>query len=310
MIKSLLISLCFILSSTFSFANKVDDLKTDNDVLKFIVSIDTNMINPKYSKNIKIVPTEHILNDNNCDPNTTTWGIKNWVKTDFNNDGRTDLLVILVWDDYSSFVAIDKGNNTFQLIRIYYSGFEECELTNTIKKDNYQLVLFHVSKDVRKKDGSFRYDKISETDSLIYKFNDFVELNRNPANYKINSISFSTSGCFGTCPQFEINIDNKGHAGYVAGIYAEKEQGTYHCKVRRQILDTLSAMINYINIKNLKNNYDVSWTDFPTCVIKVKFSDGSVKEINDYGELGTFGLRALYGYFFKLRQSQEWYPVD
>jgi hypothetical protein len=111
--------------------------------------------------------------------------------------------------------------------------------------------------------------------------------------------------CFGTCPVFEIKTDLYGNAQYIAGKYSKK-QGTFQCKINKKELTDIVELINYIAIKKLENNYTVNWTDYPTCVIRVKFTDGTVKEINDYGELGTFGLRELYKRFFKLRGNQNW----
>ena len=304
MFKNLFIAFFLLFSSQIVFANKVDDLKTDEDVQKFFVSIDTNLISPKYARDVKVFSTARILNDENCYPSAKNWGVKNWVKADFNNDGRTDLLVTIYWESYTNYIAIDKGDNTFQLINISYSPSPQCELINTIKKDNMQLVLFHRINFYFQK---HRQNAIihSETDTLIYKFGGFVELNRKPVHYKIDSITFNTGACYGTCPTFEISIDKFGNAGYIAGQWSKKP-GTYKAIISKDDLNKLDSIINYIAIKKLKNSYAVNWTDSPTCSIKVNFADGSVKYISDYGELGTFGLQEIYNRFFNFTANQNW----
>jgi hypothetical protein len=61
-----------------------------------------------------------------------------------------------------------------------------------------------------------------------------------------------------------------------------------------------------MNLKSLQDNYRVPWTDDQTSWLKIKFNDGSVKEIQDYGLRGSFGLRLLYNIFFDLRSSENW----
>jgi hypothetical protein len=50
----------------------------------------------------------------------------------------------------------------------------------------------------------------------------------------------------------------------------------------------------------------VGWTDDQTAWLRIRFSDGTVKEIKDYGLKGTFGLRLIYSIFFDLRSNQDW----
>ncbi len=111
--------------------------------------------------------------------------------------------------------------------------------------------------------------------------------------------------CFGTCPVFSIDVDVAGKATYTAGKYST-EEGIFRSRINPNDLNQIRDLINYIGIKDLKDYYRVNWSDYPTCWITVKFDDGSSKKIEDYGELGTFGLRKLYKLFFELRNNQDW----
>lgn len=304
MTKCLFTIFCLIYSAQLSFANKVDDLKSDKDVLNFIKTVDTVMINPKYSDNIVLPSTKDILKNKNCDPDAWSWSVKNWVKADFNDDGHTDLLVTVLWDNYTSYVAIDKGDNTFKLININYSPFTNCELINTVNINNKQLILFHYTKPA----DHITQKTTPETDTLVFKFNSFIELSNDITAYKINSILFSTGPCEGSCPIFSMKIDKRGNATYNA-ISLNKKDGNFKATIKKEDLDTILSLLNYINIKQLKNKYSVNWFDAPGCSIKIKFVDGSVKTISDYGEQGTFGLKRLYALLFDLRDSQNWVSV-
>jgi hypothetical protein len=303
--RKLLLFLTLSLTSQYASANKVDDLKTDKDVAVFITSLDTRF----HQKNSQFVvmPTDDIIKSLECDFNIKAFGIKNWEKVDFNNDGLTDLLVIGYWHEYTSYVAIDKGNNKFKLISIYYSPFSGCEITRVSKINGSPVLLFHTNKGEVNPNEKRLYmlKEIPITDTLIYKFDAFVELNKDPSEYKIASIKFETTRCFGTCPVFSIEINKSGNATYNAGIYSQQE-GVFKTYINSNALKEIYDLINYTSIKKLKDDYEVNWTDSPTCFLTVKFSDGTEKKIKDYGELGTFGLQKLYAIFFDLRNSQYW----
>jgi hypothetical protein len=296
-----LISLSVI--TQFTFANRVDKLKTDSDVARFIVSLDTNLIQKRYSQSFRLTTTEQILKNRNCTGLPIGWGLKNWQKVDFNGDGLTDLLVIGLWENYTTFVAIDQGNNKFKLIRLIYSTFEQCEVSKTIPSVYGPLLLFHTNKPSPVK--SLYYNKLPETDTLIYKFGAFVELNKQSANYKIDTIIFQSGTCLGTCPHFKIKIDKSGFGVYEAGSYSER-QGLFKATISAGKLNELKQLLNYVNVKSLKNNYSVNWTDSPGSTLYIRFSDGSTKLIADYGEEGTFGLRQVYQLFFALANNQNW----
>ena len=76
--------------------------------------------------------------------------------------------------------------------------------------------------------------------------------------------------------------------------------------LKQRELTEIIDLISYLDVASLNNNYSVSWTDDQTVFLRVKFADGTVKTITDYGLRGTFGLRHLYNKFFALRTNQDW----
>ena len=57
-----------------------------------------------------------------------------------------------------------------------------------------------------------------------------------------------------------------------------------------------------MKILSLKDTYEVDWTDDQNCKLKVKFSDGTKKNISDYGMIGTLILVIFYQFMSELRK--------
>jgi len=310
--RNLLCLLLLLFCGASAFANKVDELKTDSDVVKFIQPLQESF-NYKDAPKLIMYSSEELIKRHSCDSLAGTWHIKNWEKVDFNNDNKTDLLAIINWYNTDcNFIAIDKGNNTFQLIQIGGSSYENCQLANTIRYAGQQMVVLHTWSSTRPGHKNAKW--ISRTDTLTYKYGDFLEFNKEPAHYKIDSIIYKTEPCFGTCPVFKIEIDHKGKAKYdrtnpnIIFILkpGEKIKNIFKMVIKKPDLEELYKFLGYINIKKLNENYAVRWTDDATAIIYIKFSDGSVKTIKDYGLKGTFGLLALYKRFYALTKSSDW----
>jgi hypothetical protein len=301
--KLLLLITTFLFSVQNIFANGIDSLKTDDDVLTFLKSINEDFRSAKY-KPIELRSTETLRQELDCDGMAEKWQVNNWEKVDFNNDGKMDLLVMLYWYDYGVYVVMDNGDGTYKLLTLSYNIHEKCELAKPMEKDGQQLLLYYQKKHIVSKNS--KTARIEDAvDTLMYKYGGFIELNRKPANYQIDSVSFKTGYCFGSCPVFTIAFDKDGNAVYDASTYNPK-QGFFTGTIKKEDLENIIGLINYLNIKKLDNDYKVSWTDDQTCWLTIKFSDGKVKTIQDYGMKGTAGLRLLYNMFFDLRASQEW----
>ena len=152
---------------------------------------------------------------------------------------------------------------------------------------------------------SFEKTHTAKTDTLILKFGDFYEYNSAPNNFKIEEINFSTSGCYGTCPIFELKIKADRTANYNAQQYNDKN-GKFKTTLDTASYNNLVETINYIKLISLKDEYSVNWTDDQTAKLEIKFNNSPTKKISDYGEIGTFGLEHLYDKLFALRKTQQW----
>ena len=107
-----------------------------------------------------------------------------------------------------------------------------------------QLLLFYGKKDILSKMVSDN-KSMNQADTLVYLHGDFVELNRQPEVYQIDSVEFHTSYCFGNCPVFKISFGKDGHAEYIAGSYNPKE-GKFSTNLKKDIQGITWISINYL----------------------------------------------------------------
>jgi hypothetical protein len=291
-----------LLNSKLEF-NTIDQLKTTDEVVMFVKDV-----NPKFAENkhrkFQIKSTDSIAKDLDCGGIFKNWNIKNWEKTDINNDGKTDLLFIAYWYNYMPYAILDLGNNNFRIFDLSNSIFEECELVKPIKiRQKNEILLYH-SKSVL--DTNLDYKSNPKIDTLTYKFNSFIEINsQKKVDYEIESIAYKTNHSTGFSPVFELKINNQGYANF-NGVQYNNFQGISSKPISIELFNELKELLEYIKVKKLENNYEVPWTDDQTAILKIKFIDGSIKEIKDYGLQGSFGLKTVYSKLTKIATETDW----
>ncbi|HVV55791.1 MAG TPA: DUF6438 domain-containing protein [Mucilaginibacter sp.] len=284
--KTLIITL-FALLSLSCKANEIDKLKNISDVNTFLRKV----VGKKWDGSFFDVK-----------PDTTSklFNVK-FLKIDINDDGLTDLIlngadIVAVVDNgkggYDFHLISQRGGMTFK--KYVLAGTDTTKPAKIIVKTYYTHA---------QKDEPVIYD------TLVVKFGAFVEYSRNIDHRKVRKLSFSTTACFGKCPVFDLHIESDGTAEYDAYNY-NSETGRFTGKIDSIKLNQLFGLIEYLNLKSLNDNYKVLWTDDQTCMLTVRYNDGTVKTIQDYGGEGTFGLRQLYHLLFGLRKSQYWYATD
>ena len=299
--KKLLI--IFIFTSTFIFANQIDSLNSSKDVEEF-----AKKVYPKFTKfewsEFKIISTEKVKEKISCKDEYDLLEMKNWEKIDITNDGLTDLILTAYWGTtLYSYAIIDKGNDNFKIYRLSKNVFDNCELFKPIKKNGLNYLKTYIKK--QEQIGLMESKELIIKDTLVFKFQEFVEFNKNPIKYKIKEIEFQTSGCYGSCPVFNLKINYKGNAKFNGQAYI-KHKGKSEKKIPINLFNEIQELLEFIEVKKLKDNYSVTWTDDQTSFLTVRFNDNSVKKIRDYGMIGTFGLMAVYSKLGKIGKETEW----
>ncbi|PKB15264.1 hypothetical protein CLU82_0328 [Flavobacterium sp. 5] len=277
-------------------ANYIDSIQNTKQITDLISKIDNRYKEFKPNDSLEFA-------DKKCQNLSDSLKVQPWTKTDFDNNGLTDILVIGNWNDYSVICILDKDGK-YEINHITRRSFQEC--TFPVVENNKIKYYFENEQERGKWDEPRKLKQIT----LTYKFGDFIEENQTPANHKIKKIEYSTTGCYGTCPIFKLTINFDKSAKWKAEIYNEisnKEViGNFNSKITEDKYNEIVDLLNYIDFKKLKDNYAVDWTDDQSSTLKITYDNGKTKSIRDYGLIGTYGLDRVYHLLFELRENQKW----
>lgn len=135
--------------------------------------------------------------------------------------------------------------------------------------------------------------------------------------YNIERIEYFTSGCFGTCPQFKIEIEKDRKAVYTAKRFnmsqdfsAPSPEGVFEGVIDEATYNSILKKLNDMDFPTLQDRYKVEWTDDQTGNLKIIYDGGQEKVISDYGMKGTPELQDVYDLFLGLRNNQDWKKVE
>lgn len=276
--------------------NYIDSIENSTQITDLIVKIDDSYEGVQFSENLK-------YNDQKCQKLADSLNVKPWTKADFDNNGFTDLLVIGSGADHPLLCVLDK-EGSYEIIPLRHNAFQKCEFP--VVENN--KIKYYFEGDP--KDGKENEPERLEQVTLVYNSGDFVEENANPTKKDIEKIEFSTSGCFGTCPIFDLTIHSDRSAEWFAKRFNKIDnrevKGDFNSTITKNKFEEIINLLNYIDFVNLKDDYSVGWTDDQTATLKVTYNNGKIKTIKDYGLKGTRGLEKLYQLLYKIRENQEW----
>ena len=292
----------FMSISYFSFANAVDGLKTDKDVQNFIQEQSPALANAQLAYKDFLYP------DAISQKIADSLKVKLWQKADFNHDGKTDLLAYISNNGQEYLTAFIDEGGSFSVH--FISRWPFAYTFYPVIKKRAHLTLLILYKMCAYCHGN--YNGIAGADTLIYKFGDFIEYVHRIFPYglhQIESIQFSTTPCYGTCPVFEIDIKGNRKAQYHAISYNDTT-GVFTSTIDTLHYNEIIRLLNYIDFPNLFDNYSVIWTDDQACRLTITYDNGKTKSIYDYGEVGTYGLSLAYKLLYNLRINQQWTLIE
>ncbi|MBD3907336.1 DUF6438 domain-containing protein [Chryseobacterium sp. Ch-15] len=139
---------------------------------------------------------------------------------------------------------------------------------------------------------------------------------------KYSVIEYEAGACFGSCPIFKMTINPDRTAileaehfnfskEFSKGEFDKPREGTFKTMIKEKDYKKLTVLLDDLNVKNLNEKYGTrNITDLPTSYLRIKFDDGSSKNIEDYGKRGTEKLSKLYKFFEDLKHNQQWEKVQ
>lgn len=300
MMKRSLLLLAFIISTTSLYANKIDSLRTNKDVTKFIQTCDSNL---KYYA-VMSLKTRYRDLDEEYMLLAHSLGMQPWQKTDLNDDGETDLLVNVCENasmplSYSLAIISSGGKTEVHYISVPWDQPAVCIPQN---KDGHTLLK------VYKRCYDCRRGLIDDSSTLILRNGNFIEYNAHPVPINIDKISLKVNPTFLAPPGMleEITIEKDGTTVYYNHSFPEYNKQSFTSHLDDARFDTLKELINYINLPALDSNFAVHYTDGTTAELLLEYDGGKTKRISDYGMSGTYGLGLLYGKLIRLQEELHW----
>lgn len=141
------------------------------------------------------------------------------------------------------------------------------------------------------------------------------------SNTQYSRIEYEATPCFGFCPVFKMTINPDRTAVFEAehfnfsdkpskDEFSKPREGTFKGTIKEADYNKLTALLNGLEVKNLKDKYgERNITDLPTSYLRVNFTDGTSKSVEDYGKRGSEKLSEVYRFFEDLRKNQEWTKI-
>jgi hypothetical protein len=139
------------------------------------------------------------------------------------------------------------------------------------------------------------------TDTVFVSYGHLIPYSKTLSEKTVSRIEFKTDNCYGSCPVFELHIDQNGEV-YYNGIDHVIKKGDLRLRIDNEDWRYLETLLQHIKVEDLNDKYSVNWTDDQTGFLTVIFEDGDKIQIEDYGMSGTFGLSILFDFLFELRK--------
>ena len=297
--KNILLAI-FWLSVTTAFAqkkNSIDQLMTDSDVVAFWKKISVGKqqkieFQPYFNETIRLADS---------------LGAKNWIKTDFDQNGETDLLIFRK-DGITDMSFILAKDGKYSIIKPeYYIFSSKYQFVYPVaKRTNGKNIILLYNQEQLNYDSEnkrYIYSKLL-CDTLVFKYGQVLNYSPTPQKHDIAQIIIENNGsCEGDCPKTTITITNKSFSSTALKQGADGKR--YRGSLSKKSIQTVNDLLTYANFSKLKSEYRVKDFDLTTTTLTVVYDGGKKKVIKDYGSTGTFTLAEIY----KLAGKIDWIAV-
>jgi len=287
---------------------RIDQIKTDADVIQFVADygMKHNMDWRKvsfdwYTGRYGMLSDRDKIHIDSLRKNR-------WLKMDFNNDGKEDLIFSgRIYTEMATLAFISQNGDSISLQylgespSIYPTGIS----TYTFDKGPNLLLV----NSFKRSTMSFDINDYHQ-DTLVYALGGFVEFNdKHEFQFDFDSIvyqAWSPWAASNTIRRITISENGlirlyKYNMGQANDNSWPNGMRVFSASIGQ--LDTLRQILSIMRVKDLKSDYAVQWvSDLTTAETMIYYKNG-VKKIRDYGMQGTYGLRLFYGKLQQITRS-------
>ena len=265
--------------------NPIDGLKTKKDVEAFI------MLHFQDFKTGYTVEDEVFDNENHTSL-MRPFSYKGWDRLDMNGDGYSDIIVN-GYDkagESGNILVLFKSDSTFEKVQLpksinhsgaYYKG-------SSISGVPVLLVLV-----------AYIYNDSTSSDTLVYKFGNFIEYNASPKMKDIQVLHYYTEPrMMGDNYTAYINFKTS----QLSASHRIWSQTVGSAKIEDSTIVSIRNILEYIDFRKIQSNYDCGITDQSTATLSITYNNGKTVLTSDYGQWGTYALQVIYD----LLENQNW----
>lgn len=284
--------------------NYIDSIKNEEQIKKLLFKIDPKK---KYVYLPKKLKFEGFAHEQLYRDLYKFHPLTMCTKADLDKNGLTDLLVIDSPYSDSFYCIFDKGNQQFEFQSFFLHLPFSCAFP-IVKKD--KLTIYY---EVTKEFLMFDSLRLKHLD-LIYKFGSFIEENKHPSHHSIQEIKihsgYIAKNIIGYSFSLNEDLNATGQINKEFKVGNISRKGNYTTKIKRKQWNEITALINYIGFEQLKEKYEVNGMDNFTLTMTIKYDHGKTKIIEDYGMIGTYGLRNVYRQLHQIYKNSNWKKVE
>ena len=295
--------------------NSIDSLQTTQQVEQWIRrTIRKNYFYPAFEVDTLLINYGAV-----CQQVCAGLPVRPYVKVDMDGNGYTDLLVYRRRhfgrgrSESELYLIKCYGPRSFVVEYVQGRGSGSCQAAAVVQLEGRPALIYQHDVTPVGAEG-FAEQMLPQTDTLVHRFGDLVEYNRQPEAAPFQRLEARFG--YDCCARFAITLfaDRK-------VLYEETGQFFDYQILRRpppeiftSTLDSaafeqIASLFQYIKPSGLAPDYAVNWTDAGTAWLSVAMQDGRALTIKDYGEQGTWGLSRLYALLAGLRTQQHWQSI-
>jgi hypothetical protein len=283
--------------------SKIALAQTDGQVERLVQETDKDYANFKVSSALEFA-------DKRVQKKYRQAHVKAWQKADFDGNGRLDLLITgTQYDKESKVICLLDMGDKLVLEPFDRQFYRACPVT-TVSYQGTQPYLHYA--DFAK--PFLANDKLEDRQAfrLMYKYGGFIEYYPQPARTaRPDSILYESFFAYHSVQEEKLTLAGTGAATYYSCTYpvleeAKKTYVSQKTQVEAQALATILGLASHLAGQPLKPRYRIGFNHIPHTNLTITYHDGQRLQVQDEGEIGTFGLMRLYALLGQLRKSQSW----